>query len=109
MLFEKGHKKIEGSGCKKGQKHSTAAKALKDAMQLAEEKKGISLLDSICQRAYDDGPLAIAILRKLLPDLKQVAVERHYEGGFAEMTPAEAVAEMDKLTIGLSANEPNET
>ena len=39
-------------------------------------------------------------MRKILPDMKQVEVRRKYEGGYAELTPAEAVAKMDAATVG---------
>ena len=100
-MFKKGDKRPEGAGCKKGEKHASALKDLNEALRKAQaEHDGLSLVQSICDRAYNDGPLAIAILRKVLPDLKQVEVTKDYEGGFAHLTPAEIAAEMDGLTVG---------
>lgn len=74
---------------------------IEDALIRARGKHDdVSLLDNVCDRAYDDTPLAIALLRKRYPDMKQVEVIRKYDGGYANMTPAEACEQMDKSTVG---------
>lgn len=84
-------------------------KELLSALAEAKKKHGnVSLIQNVCDRAYEDTPLAIAILRKILPDMKQVEVTRKYEGGYAEMTPAEAAAQMDKATVGEKPPNPAE-
>ena len=53
---------------------------LRDALQATKELKGgQSLLQSICARAYDDSSLAIAIMRKLLPDMTKAEIEETKE------------------------------
>ena len=53
---------------------------LREALQAAKELKGgQSLLQSICARAYDDSSLAIAIMKKLLPDMTKAEIEETKE------------------------------
>ena len=78
---------------------------IEDALIRARARNGnVSLLDNVCDRAYNDTPLAIALLRKRYPDMKQVEVIRKYEGGYADMSPAEACAAMDAATMGKNLN-----
>lgn len=80
-------------------------KEIEEALGRAKGRhENTSLLDNVCDRAYEDTPLAIALLRKRYPDMKQVEVIRKYEGGYAEMTPAEIAEEMTKATIGEKPN-----
>ncbi len=98
MSFEKGREKTGGR--EKGTPNKTNME-VRDALERAKgNHEDVSLLDSVCNRAYNDGPLAIALLRKMYPDMKQVEVVRKYEGGYADMTPAETAAAMMKDTIG---------
>lgn len=79
---------------------------IEDALTRAKGRhEDVSLLDNVCDRAYDDTPLAIALLRKRYPDMRQVEVIRKYEGGYAEDTPAEACEKMDVATIGEKPSE----
>jgi len=62
---------------------------------------GVSLLDHLCNIAYVDNTVAIAILKKMLPDLKRTEATVDVDVvGFAKMTPAEAAQAMDNLTTG---------
>ena len=74
-------------GWQKGQSGNPAGRPklpeiqeLRDALQATKELKGgQSLLQSICARAYDDSSLAIAIMRKLLPDMTKAEIEETKE------------------------------
>ena len=89
-------------GRPKGAKTKFCLKDLKAALdKAAKNHEGQTLLESVCERAYKDNQLAVAILKKLLPDLKQIeATVEHGTLGYASMTPDEACAKMDKATVG---------
>ena len=99
-------KKGGGGGNPKGRPKGTSNRFnltdLKKAMdKAAKVNGGKTLLESMCERAYKDNMVAVAILRKMLPDLKQVeAVIDVVNVGYALLSPAEACAAMDKATIG---------
>jgi len=106
MPFEKGHEKIGGREKGTPNKAPGPDKELEDALCRAKGKhRDVSLIESVCDRAYGDTPLAIAVMRKMLPDMRQVEVVRKYEGGYAEDTPAEACEKMDAATIGEKPSE----
>ena len=90
------------AGRPKGTKNKFSIVDLQKAMDKAKEKNGgVSLLEHVCRKAYNDNGLAIAILKKMLPDLRRVeAIVDVDLVGFATMTPAEAAASMDKATLG---------
>lgn len=82
--------------------HRGANAELKDAIKEAKAShEGVSLLESIIDRAYTSDTLAAVILKMLYPTLRQmdVQVEKDF-AGFALLTPAEACAQMDKATTG---------
>ncbi len=96
-----GHPALPGAGRPPG-----VNREIEDALIRAEVRNGDkSLLDNVCDRAYEDTPLAIALLRKRYPDMKQVEVIRKYEGGYADLSPAEACEKMDAATIGEKPSE----
>lgn len=89
-------------GKPKGAKTKFGLADLKKALdKAAKNHNGQTLLESVCERAYADNQIAVAILKKLLPDLKQVeAVVDFGTTGYALLTPAEAAAQMDRATVG---------
>ena len=98
-MFEKGHNKI--GGATKGSKHLFAMGEFKKAFEADEAKHDNNIFQFFFEQARKDGgAVLVALMRKILPDMKQVEVMRKYEGGFADMTPAEACKQMDKATIG---------
>ena len=93
-------------GRPKGSKNRFSPKDLETALEKAREAHGgVSLLDHLCGKAYEDNKLGIAILKKMYPDLKQIEALVDVEhGGYAGLTPAEAAAMMDAATTGTKPN-----
>ena len=89
-------------GRPKGSKNRFSPKTLEDALKKAQDKHGgVSLIDHLCGKAYEDNKLAVAILKKMYPDLKQIEALIDVDfGGYAGLTPAESAAEMDAATVG---------
>jgi len=89
-------------GRPKGAKNKYGLTDLHKAMdKAAKNHDGQTLLENFCERAYSDSQCAIAILKKLLPDLKQIeATVEHGTVGYAIMTPAETCKAMNKATVG---------
>ena len=102
--FKPGHAKIPGSGRPKNSKDKYSVASLKEAFDKAEVKVGMSIYDWLALEAYKNPQLAIALLKKTIPDMKQVEVIKKYEGGYSDLTPAEACEEMDKATLGDKPN-----
>lgn len=90
-----------------GTKNKFSLADLQKSLDKAKENHGdVSLLDHVCDKAYDDNVIAIAILKKMLPDLKRMeAIVDVDMVGFAIMTPAEAAAAMDSATTGENEDE----
>ncbi len=108
MPFTKGQKKIGGS--RKGSKHLFSIDTFKKAYRKDKKAHGDNIFEFFFSQARKDGgPVLIALMRKMLPDMKQVEVIQKYEGGYADMTPAEAAAEMDKATTGEKPDEKEGT
>jgi len=83
-----------------------SVKALHEALAKVEAEKGESFLENVIRRAYTEDSVAIALLRKLLPDLKQIAATlERADGLYATMTPDEAARAMDADTLGEKPNE----
>jgi len=57
------------SGNPLGRPKNPEIQLLRDALEMAKKEKGINLLNNIVLRAYESDTLAIAILRKLIPDM----------------------------------------
>lgn len=71
------------------------------ALKREAKKSGIkSAYDHVAQQFFTDNTVMIALMRKLLPDMRQVEVIKQYEGGYADMTPADACKAMDAATVG---------
>lgn len=89
-------------GRPKGSKNKFSIADLVKALNRAKEKNnGVSLLDHVCENAYKDNHLAVCILKKMLPDLKQVEALIDVEQvGYATLTPEQACAQMDADTVG---------
>lgn len=116
--FKKGHIPLPGAGRPKNAKDKFSVCELKKAFERAEKNchkllcarnsrppqkcdcGGVSIYDWLAKKAYEDHTLAVALLKKIMPDMRQVEVIRQYEGGYATMTPAEACAAMDAATMG---------
>lgn len=71
MPFVKGHK--SKGGRPKGSNNFVTE--FKNALKLAEKTKGISLINHLVKKAYDDSQIGIAVLKKILPDLSQSQIE----------------------------------
>lgn len=67
MLMNKNTKKI---GRPKGSHTPTGD--LNRALQKVSKRRGESFYERVCDAAWDNPALMVAILRKLIPDLKQV-------------------------------------
>lgn len=71
------------------------------ALKREAKKSGIkSAYDHVAQQFFADNTVMIALMRKLLPDMRQIEVIKQYEGGYADMTPADACKAMDAATMG---------
>lgn len=90
------------AGRPKGSTNRFSLVALRKALDKAKKShNGQSLYDSVCERAYTDNQIAVAILKKMLPDLKQVdSVVEVGTIGYCSLTPAEAAKAMDEATTG---------
>lgn len=72
-------------------------KALSDAKQ---KHNDVDLLTHLVNKAYTDTKIAIAILKKILPDLTHLEVlDPLRNGEWGAMTPAEACKKMDQSTV----------
>ena len=99
MPFEDGHKKT--GGIKKGYKYDYTLSALKDSLDKdANKHDGENILDYYIRMARKDNRVLIALMKKLLPDLKQVEAIIQSNDLWATMTPADVCKDMDKLTTG---------
>ena len=90
------------AGRRKGSKNKFSIADLQKALNRAKKKNnGVSLLDHVCENAYKDNHLAVCILKKMYPDLKQVEARRDIaQVGYAALTPEQACAQMDADTVG---------
>ncbi|KKM98893.1 hypothetical protein LCGC14_1153310 [marine sediment metagenome] len=104
MGFQPGHAKTPGSGRPKNSSDKFSVCELKKAFKRAKKNNkiepGVSIYDWLALQCYKDNTLAVALLKKIMPDVKQIEVIKKYEGGYADMTPAEAAAQMDAATTG---------
>jgi len=74
-----------------------------------EEHGGVDLLTHLCSKAYSDTKVAVAILKKILPDLTRLEVIDPLRAGVWEcLSPADAAAKMDELTVNPAQGEPCE-
>jgi len=53
----------------------TAQGKLWKALKKVEKQKGLNFLENYIERALDDKTMAIALLRKIVPDLKAVEID----------------------------------
>ena len=74
MGFQRGHKKF--GGMKKGFRRGYSREEIDQAFDNAKVKHGgISLLEHLCELAYKDKQIAVAMIRKLVPDLKSMELQ----------------------------------
>ena len=95
-------KSANPTGRPKGAKTKWGISDLKRALaKAAKGQDGKSLLESMCERAYKNDRIAVAILKKMLPDLKMIdAVVEYGNKGYSCLTPSDAAEQMDDATIG---------
>ena len=99
MPFEDGHKKI--GGIEKGYKYDFTLSALKDALSKDKDKhNGETILDYFIKKAREDNKVLIALVKKILPDLRGDTLIIEPKGEWATKTPAQIAEEMTKSTVG---------
>ena len=101
MPFKKGEIN-NPKGRPKGSKNRFSVAELQKAFQKAAKTKGSSILEHLALKAYDDTTLAIALLRKMLPDTKQLELTSlSSDNQWATKSPAEIAREMTSLSMGI--------
>jgi hypothetical protein len=60
----------------------TAQKKLHMALKMVEKEKGISFLEHYIKLAFQDRTMAIALLKKIVPDLKAMELSSKEKEGF---------------------------
>lgn len=100
---------LPGAGRPKNAKDKFSVCELKKAFKRAKKNNAVApdknIYDWLAEKAYEDHTLAIALLKKIMPDLRQQETIVKYEGGYAEMTPAQACEAMDRATLGDKSSE----
>jgi len=99
--FAKGNTAGHGRPVLSGEQFSI--ESLRLAFIKEGEKQGMTFYEWCAKQAFnkDAHPLMLGMLRKLLPDLKQIEVAVDVEKvGFASFGPDEEAAKMDGLTVG---------
>ena len=95
---------LPGAGRPKNAKDKFSVCELKKAFKRAKKNNtvapGKNIYDWLAEQAYKDHTLAVALLKKIMPDMRQVEVIKQYEGGYADMSPSDACAAMDAATLG---------
>lgn len=105
MPFEKDHEKIGGREKGTLNKATVAQNEFQAAFKADEEKYDTNIFQFFFEQAREEGgAVLVAVMRKFLPDMKQVEVVKKYEGGYSDMTPAETMAAMMRDTIGDKPN-----
>jgi len=104
MIFEKGHPKVGGK--QKGYRKPYSRETIEAAFEKAKiAHGGVSLLEHLCELAYEDEDVAIKMLRKLVPDLKSIEItDSDNPEDFAERV-SEQLAEMELATTGIDVRE----
>jgi len=87
MPFVKGQ-----SGNPKGRPKKPTIEALEKAIKKVERKKKKKLMEHFVEQAFDDNGVLVALLKKMLPDLKQVEGVIKATLEVIPMTPAEKLA-----------------
>lgn len=86
-MFEKGNKL--STGRPKGSVNKEKAE-LFAALKAAAQKKGLTFLKSYVERSYKSDPMAIALLKKLVPDLTENNLH-DFDINLVVMSKAEAI------------------
>lgn len=69
------------------------------------EHDGQSIIEYFIGVARQDNTVLIALMRKILPDLRQIeATIEHSDNEWADRTPRDIVNDMDNLTTGDEKN-----
>jgi len=63
---------LNAKGRPKGSKNKYSIKELMEAIKEVEVEKGESLLSTFVKKGYEDKTVMIALMKKLLPDLKSI-------------------------------------
>jgi len=95
--FKKGHDPRRCKGRQKGSKNRYSITELWDAIKVVEGSRGKKkkLLVAFVEQAYDNPAIMVALMKKLLPDLK--AIEGMIATFESSMTDKTAAAIQDKL------------
>jgi hypothetical protein len=83
-MFVKGQ-----SGNPGGRPKNSEASMLKKAMRRIEKKRGVNFYERFCEMALEDPSVMVALMKKIIPDLKQVEMEGNLvaEMGIIEVPP----------------------
>jgi hypothetical protein len=67
----------------------TEANKLRRAMRKVSKARGVDFYERFCEMALEDAAVMVAIMKKIVPDLKQVEVEGNLvaELGIIEVPP----------------------
>ena len=99
MAFEVGHKKI--GGIEKGYKYDYTLSALKESLSKDKDAhNGETILDYFIKKAREDNKVLVALIKKILPDLRGDTLVIEPKGAWATLTPAEIAENMTKSTVG---------
>ena len=88
-------------GRPRGTKNTTWRADFEKAIREDKNKYNQSIFEYALEQARKDNTVLVAILKKVIPDLKQVESKVEVSAvGYASMTPAQACEEMDMATLG---------
>lgn len=92
MAFEPGHAKIPGSGRPKGSSNKFSITEMQKALKrVAKELGKKSAYDHVARQFFTDNTAMIALMRKLLPDLKAIELISLFTNVAADTEEAEVI------------------